>query len=420
MNSLEPLRRLLREAHHARPEDLPEMAMRAARLLGATAVIMYVVDHQQRVLLPLGWGSAPPRGEIAVDGTLAGRAFTTVTPCTGEAGDGARLWLPLLNGAERMGLLEVVLSAAPTDGDIDDCMTVASLLAELIVTRGLYSDTVERLRRREPMRLAAEMLRAQLPPLTFSTGHLMISGILEPCYDVGGDAFDYAVNGDVAHLALFDAAGHGSAYGMRAVILASLALASYRNARRAGMDLIATYHHIDDAVRTHDRAGLITAVLAELDQRTGTLRVISAGHPSGIVIRQGRVVKVLPTPTALPVALGDRRTPVVVEEALEPGDRLLLYTDGITEARSPQGEHFGVERLTDFAVKAVADRLPAPETARRLVHAILDYQDDRLQDDATVLLAEWLSPAPAHSDTELTLAPPDRPLRPSEETPDGR
>jgi serine phosphatase RsbU (regulator of sigma subunit) len=254
------------------------------------------------------------------------------------------------------------------------------------------------------------MLRAQLPPLTFSTGHLIISGILEPCYDVGGDAFDYAVNGDIAHLAMFDATGHGSTGGMRAVMLASLALAAYRNARRSDMDLTATYHHIDNAVRDHDRYGMITAVLAEIDQTTGVLRVISAGHPSGIVIRHGSVVKALPTPTALPVTLGDKRPPVVVQEALEPGDQVLLYTDGITEARSPTGNFFGVERLHDFASKAAADNVPLPETARRLVHAILDYQDDRLQDDATVLLAQWLSPAPNRSDLELTTAPPRTPL----------
>jgi hypothetical protein len=411
VSRLEPLRRLLRQAHHARPESLPEMAMQAADLLNVTAIVIYLVDHQQRLLLPLHGGSAPARDRITVDGTLAGRAYTMVTTCTND-GDDVRLWLPLLDGAERLGVLEAVLPESPDDATLDDCVAVAALLAELVVTRGFYSDTIERVRRREPMRLAAEMLRAQLPPLSFSTGHLMISGILEPCYDVGGDAFDYAVNGDTAHLALFDATGHGSSGGMGTVMLASLALAAYRNARRGGLDLASTYHHIDDAVRAHDRAGLITAVLAEVDQRTGSLKVISAGHPSGIVIRQGRVVKVLPTPTALPVALGDRRAPVVVEEALEPGDQLLLYTDGIIEARSPEGEAFGVDRLIDFAVKAVADRLPPPETTRRLVHAILDYQDDRLQDDATVLLAEWLSPAPPHSESELAYPPADRLLDP--------
>ncbi len=414
VRSLESLRQLLRQSHHARPEDLPEMAMRAAALLNVTALVVYVIDHQQRVLSPLLGGTAPHRESFRVDGTLGGRAFAVVTPCVSEAEpDGVRLWLPLLDGSERLGVLEVVADEAPDDDAVDDCTAVASLLAELVVTRSCYSDTIERLRRREPMQLAAEMLRAQLPPLTFSTGHLMISGVLEPAYDVGGDAFDYAVNGDTAHVALFDAAGHGSAGGMRSVMLASLALASYRNARRTGMDLIATYHHIDDAVRTYDPAGMITAVLGEVDQRTGVLRVISAGHPSGIVIRQGRVVKVLPTPTALPVTLGDRRPPVVVEEALEPGDRVLLYTDGIIEARSPEGVEFGVERLIDFAVKADADQLPAPETTRRLVHAILDFQDDRLQDDATVLLVEWRSPAPAHSGTELPTAPVDHPLDPA-------
>jgi len=155
---------------------------------------------------------------------------------------------------------------------------------------------------------------------------------------------------------------------------------------------------------------MITAVFAELDQSTGALRVISAGHPSGIVLRDGKVVKVLPTPTALPVTLGDKRPPVVVEEALEPGDQLLLYTDGITEARSPSGEEFGIDRLIDFAIKAVASQLPPPETTRRLVHAILEYQDDRLQDDATVLLTEWRDPAPPRSDLELITGPERAPL----------
>jgi stage II sporulation SpoE-like protein len=408
VNASQALSQLLRQSHHARAEDLPEMAMGVAPMLGAECLVLYLVDHQQRSLMPLLAGSAPRRDPIQVDGTLAGRAFSTVTTCVAESG--TTLWLPLINGAERMGVLEVSAERPLSAETADDCAAVAAVLAELVVTRSMYGDTIEMIRRREPMALAAEMLRAQLPPLTFSTGHLIISGMLEPAYDVAGDAFDYAVNGNVAHLALFDAVGHGSAGGMRPVILASLALAAYRNARRAGLDLTGTYHHIDAAVRAHDRHGLITAVLAELDQLTGTLRVISAGHPGGIVLRQGKAVKVLPSPTALPVTLGDRRPPVVVEESLEPADILLLYTDGIVEARTPGGETFGIDRLIEFAGKAAADGLPAPETARRLVHAILRHQDDRLQDDATLLLAQWHNPAPPGPDDPPLTAAPGTPL----------
>jgi serine phosphatase RsbU (regulator of sigma subunit) len=89
---------------------------------------------------------------------------------------------------------------------------------------------------------------------------------------------------------------------------------------------------------------------------------------------------------------------------------LVLYTDGITEARSSDGEPFGVERLIEYAIKAEADRLPAPETNRRLVHAILDFHDDRLQDDATVLLAEWTSPARPDSEADVIAAPPHQPM----------
>ncbi|MFC8615442.1 PP2C family protein-serine/threonine phosphatase [Micromonospora purpureochromogenes] len=393
MSERAALHGLLHHSHHARPEDLPALAARMATELGATSMRIHLVDHEQRELLPMDDGGAD-RGSLAVDGTLAGRAYAMMRPYAADSGPGPpRLWVPLLDGLERLGVVEV-LSAEPIPADrVSEFEAACALLAELVVTRASYSDTVELVRRRAPMRMAAEMLRAQLPPLTFSTGSMTISGILEPSYDVGGDAFDYAVNGDIAHLALFDAVGHGSYGGMRAVMLASLALAAYRNARRSGHDLIATYHHIDTVVRDHDRRGLITGVLAELDQRNGRLRVISAGHPSGLVLRRGRVATVLPTPTALPVTLGEHRAPVVVEEALEPGDDVLFHTDGITEARSADGEAFGVDRLVDCAVRALADDLPLPETARRMVHAILAYQDNQLGDDATVLLVRWHGPA---------------------------
>jgi hypothetical protein len=386
------LRRLLYESHDARPEDLPEMVGRVAPLLNVTEMVIYVVDHQQRVLVPLTSAKGFGRDVIAVDGTVAGRAFSLVAVQEVPCGDAVTMWIPLLDGTDRQGVLQV-LAPVVDDRLRDDCGAVATLLAEMLITRSLYGDMIERARRRATMGVPAELIRAQLPPLTFATGRLVISGLLEPCYDVGGDAFDYAVNGDVAHLALFDAAGHGTGGGMRAAVLASVALAAYRNARRGDLDLVDTYRHVDAVVRAHDRAGLITGIFAELDEVTGLLRVISAGHPGGFVIRDGAVVKTLPTPTALPVSMGDLRAPDVVQEALQPGDHVLLYTDGITEARTERGEFFGVDRLVAFVVRAMADGLPAPETTRRLVHAILEYQDNQLQDDVTILLVQWLADA---------------------------
>jgi serine phosphatase RsbU (regulator of sigma subunit) len=91
-------------------------------------------------------------------------------------------------------------------------------------------------------------------------------------------------------------------------------------------------------------------------------------------------------------------------EQLEPGDRLVLYTDGITEARSADDREFGRERFVDFLVRHHADGLPVPETLRRLIHAVLDHHDGRLQDDATVLFCEWLGPTAAPSAEAAALA----------------
>jgi serine phosphatase RsbU (regulator of sigma subunit) len=76
---------------------------------------------------------------------------------------------------------------------------------------------------------------------------------------------------------------------------------------------------------------------------------------------------------------------------LEPGDRLLLHTDGITEARSPSGEFFGEQRLADHINSALAAGEPAPETVRRLMRSALTHQADQLQDDASIVVLEWFT-----------------------------
>jgi hypothetical protein len=94
---------------------------------------------------------------------------------------------------------------------------------------------------------------------------------------------------------------------------------------------------------------------------------------------------------------GDQDSAALCTEKLEPGDRVLLYTDGVTEGRAANGIPFGVERLADFIIRHSAAGLPAPETMRRLNRAILEYQHGQLRDDATTVLMEWQPSRPGPS-----------------------
>jgi sigma-B regulation protein RsbU (phosphoserine phosphatase) len=388
---MEAVRRLLDLRHRGRAEDLPPVLAEVAPLLAAESVTVLLVDYGQIQLCPLRGTDPAVSGAQAVDGTPGGRAFSTARPAHLDEDDGCRLWLPLLHGSERLGVLEFRLKAYPIDRHHRDLEVIAALVAELIASRRFYGDAVEHTRRREPMQLAAEIIWNQLPPLTFAANGTVVTAVLEPCYDVGGDAFDYAANGDVLHVGLFDTVGHG----ISASALTTLTLNTYRNARRSGLDLVDTCRSIDKWITAQYPGSFVTAIVAELDTATGCYRRVSAGHPPELFLRGGRLQPAMPTPTALPLGLGHMvgRPPGVTTRWLEAGDTLVLYTDGITEARDATGALFGVDQLTDFVVAAQRRGLTAPELMRRLIHTIVSYEDGELRDDATAAMLQWRPPA---------------------------
>lgn len=386
---------LLQGSHRCHPEDLIDLIATHAAPVGLHDPVLYLADLQQvnLVRVPRGRIRPPiePDERLPVDTTAVGRVFRRNQVRTVPIPDGrCQIWLPLLDGTERLGVLRLTVDADARHR-LDPVLgrrarRLASLVALLVVSKRAYSDTLVELTRRDDMSLSAEMQWGLLPPLTFSTERIVVTGALEPAYQVAGDTFDYGIVDDGVHLALFDAAGHD----LNSAVVVGLAAAAYRRGRRAGLDLVELGDTIDRTVAA--RFGppeLVTGVLAHFDAGTGGLQWVLRGHPPPVLLRDGKWVKTLEIKPGLPMGIGVHRPTELGTVQLEPGDRLLFYTDGVTEARDAEGAEFGLDRLVDFVIRREADQLPPPETLRRLIRTILDHQHGHLQDDATVLLVEW-------------------------------
>lgn len=387
---------IIAASHLSTLTQVPSVVSEQARQHGWPEVLLYLADIQQTVLTLLtGQGVDGGRmtgdlpAELQVDGTAPGRAFQLgmILPTSAQRD---QWWVPVLDGTERVGLMRITTSDGDEDS-LEDMRELAGLVALLLVTKRGTSDAYARLVRRRRMNVSAEMEWRLMPPRTFATDRVVVSALMEPAYQVSGDAFDYAFADDIAHLCIIDAMGHDTAAGLTA----NLAVAACRNHRRQGSGLVETANGVEKAlIEQFEHSRYATGILADLDIGTGKLTWISRGHYPPVVIRGGRYAIALECSPAPPMGTDLGLTAPVCREQLEPGDRLLLYTDGITEARNPEGEEFGLERFTDFLIRHHADALPVPETLRRLIKHHLEYHRGRLNDDATVLVLEWHGPAP--------------------------
>jgi hypothetical protein len=402
MSSLETeeaLARLSVASLRLHPDDIASTARAVAAGAGLHDLVVYFADLEQRSLVPVPFSdeSDVVRASLAIDGTIAGRAYRSERPVVVPPGDEpgaagrAALWFPLLDSAERLGVIHAMADRSAVDEEhLVRWAAYVSLVGEVFANKMAYGDLLTNTRRVRPLSLSAEMRWSMLPPLTFTGRNLAISGVLLPAYTVAGDTFDYAVNGNFAHVAILDAVGHG----LEAARIANLAISAYRNGRRAGHDTPEIYRAMDAIViQVFGQEKFATAQLATLNLSSGCLRWLNAGHPPPMVIRRGHRID-LESTTWLPVGLGGPDASLT-ETSLEPGDVVLFFTDGITEARSATGSEFGRERLADFIERAVGTGQTSAETVRLLSLAVLGHQNETLQDDATLLLLSWTGPAPA-------------------------
>ncbi|WP_369215621.1 PP2C family protein-serine/threonine phosphatase [Streptomyces flavofungini] len=379
------LEQLLADVHTAAALELPALVQEFAEAMALGRIDVYLVDIQQRTLVPLADGPST----LCVDTSVAGSAYRA-HELRVEEGPHGRLtaWLPLIDGVERLG---VIGTTAPVlDGTaLRRCRMLASILAMAITSKRASSDSFARRTRSEVMQLPAEMLRAFLPPRTVGNSHVVSTAVLEPAYELGGDAFDHSLTASTLHVAILDAMGHNLASGLTTAV----ALAGCRNARRAGIELPSLVEKIQEAMAQWLPEQFCTGILVQLDLSSGLLRWCNCGHPPPLLIRDHRVLdRALERPPQPPIGTPASLAAVewrVHEEQLRPGDRVLMYTDGVTELRTRDGDEFGLDRFVDSIIRATAAGEPAPEALRQLIHSILDRQENQLRDDATLLLLEW-------------------------------
>jgi hypothetical protein len=352
----------------------------ACAVVPARDPVVYLADFSRQVLLPLDPGLA---GE-EVAGTLPGRAFTTGQPVAADRDGATRVWVPVVEHTTRTGVLAITVSRAGDD-TLANAEQLGVFTGLVLAALCRISDTPYVRRQGRDMSLPASMQWDLLPPWTTIVPGALIAGMLEPAYDIAGDAFDYAADNGLMHFAIIDAMGHG----IGSTLLSGLAVGAYRHARRHGVPLVQTHVAIDEALDGYYRdASFATGIIGTLATSTGRLEWTCAGHPPPLLLRHRKVVAELGGDATLPFGLGSS-SPWVGSRDLEPGDAVLLYTDGVVEARTAEGELFGQDRLVDLLEREAAAEQSAEELLRRLVHAVLNHQAGGLRDDATLLLLQW-------------------------------
>jgi serine phosphatase RsbU (regulator of sigma subunit) len=361
------------------PALLPDRIVQLTEQLTGGPAALYVIDIEGssacRLTAAAGFPATidisgalgPEAGRLAIDDIR--NQLEAVVP-NAEA---APLWV-------RCRATAVLVASQDQHGVLEE---IGATVAPYFELASGYTDLIERVRRVHRTSAAAEVQQDLLAPRMTPIAGGEVAGSLLPAYDVGGDWFDHAENPEGAWLTVADAMGKG----VRATAVSTIALAALRGARRSGDSLEECCQAVDDAV--HEMAvaepTFLTAVIATWHASSRTLAWVNCGHPAPLLMAADGTTEELCGPLSLPFGVAEPGTRHFerVQRNLAAGDRVIFYSDGITERRTPAGR-FGIDGLI-AAVDTAADP-SAAAVADAIEQAVMNASDEDISDDATQLV----------------------------------
>jgi serine phosphatase RsbU (regulator of sigma subunit) len=231
-------------------------------------------------------------------------------------------------------------------------------------------------------RIADVAQQAILPPVPERLGHaLTATRYVSAAQDaaVGGDFYEAAMYKDEVRFVVGDVRGKG----LEAVRLAAVVLGTFREAAESLPTLTEIVSRMDDRLRRHlEEEDFVTAVVGSL-ARDGTLYVVNSGHPGPVLVATGRPAEHVRYRPTTPLGLAP--VPVPATANLRPGDRLVVFTDGLVERRAPGGADLDPITVAKAAVDAPSIR----DTASAVLAKAMELSEQDVVDDLALLILEY-------------------------------